>query len=266
VRISQNRGDLRGSSGSGPVIYAEPGDTRRGRNETGDLRDVQVERGATRITDARRDSERVLERQRVTASNSEREATAARSARDLRVMRSDSLEYRTPGALNIRKAGGAVDLAEALYGASIVTGGGNVTVGRGRRTVEALTGGGDIRLGPIAGSVRAGTGGGDIEVTIENTDGERQTIEMTSGTGKMTLVLPADFDGRFEVETAYTRSLGRATRIDSDFDLQRESPTDWDDREGTPRRYVRAHGTAGRGRGLVTIKTVNGDIDIRRGR
>ena len=94
--------------------------------------------------------------------------------------------------------------------------------------------------------------------------GERQTVNLTSGSGKMIVELPAGFDGAIELETSYTESHGRATRIESAWQLQREPTTDWDDREGTPRRYVRARGVLGNGRGLVRIKTVNGDIELRR--
>jgi hypothetical protein len=46
--------------------------------------------------------------------------------------------------------------------------------------------------------------------------------------------------------------------------LDRQAVTAWDDHEGTPRRYVRATGVVGKGRGLVRIKTVNGDVELRR--
>ncbi len=168
------------------------------------------------------------------------------------------------GVLHITKAGGDVELDEAPEGAVVHTGGGRVTVGRAAGLVDASTGGGDIELGPVAGSVRAGTGAGDIHVTLADAGGERQTVHLTSGSGKMIVELPADFDGAIELETAYTESHGSTTRIDSAWELQREPVTGWDGHEGTPRRYVRARGVLGSGRGLVRIKTVNGDIELRR--
>jgi beta-lactamase regulating signal transducer with metallopeptidase domain/DUF4097 and DUF4098 domain-containing protein YvlB len=168
------------------------------------------------------------------------------------------------GVLHITKAGGDVELEEAPEGAVISTGGGRVSVGRSAGLVDASTGGGDIEIGPVAGSVQAGTGAGDIHVTLADAGGERQTVDLTSGSGKMIVELPAGFDGAIELETAYTQSHGRATRIESAWQLQHEPTTDWDGREGTPRRYVRARGVLGNGRGLVRIKTVNGDIELRR--
>ncbi len=168
------------------------------------------------------------------------------------------------GVLHINKAGGAVELDEAPEGAVIHTGGGHVSVGRSAGLVDASTGGGDVEIGPVAGSVRAGTGAGDIRVTLADAGGERQTVDLTSGSGHMIVELPAGFDGAIELETAYTKSYGRTTRIDSAWELQRESTQEWDDRMGSPRRYVRARGVLGNGRGLVRVKTVNGDIELRR--
>ncbi|HEX9967334.1 MAG TPA: M56 family metallopeptidase, partial [Solirubrobacterales bacterium] len=110
------------------------------------------------------------------------------------------------GVLHVEKAGGDVDLEEAPEGAVIHTGGGRVSVGRSAGLVDASTGGGDIEIGPAAGSVRAGTGAGDIHVTLADAGGERQTVDLTSGSGKMIVELPAGFDGAIELETAYTES------------------------------------------------------------
>ena len=63
---------------------------------------------------------------------------------------------------------------------------------------------------------------------------------------------------------AYTENADRKTRIESDWDLQHDETGRWDDREGTPRKYVRARGSVGSGGGLVRVRTVNGDITVRR--
>jgi len=75
-------------------------------------------------------------------------------------------------------------------------------------------------------------------------------------------VLPAGFDGTIELETAYTERHG-PTRITAPWELQR-TLSDWESDYGTPRRFVRARGTAGNGRGgSVRVKTVNGDVEVR---
>ncbi|TMQ65709.1 MAG: hypothetical protein E6K78_07265 [Candidatus Eisenbacteria bacterium] len=144
------------------------------------------------------------------------------------------------GFLHIRKAGGDVNLEDAPQGAQITTGGGDIHVRRGTGMIDASTGGGDIEIGPITGSVSAGTGAGNIHV------------------------MPPSLDARVEVETAYTEGFQDAAKIVSAWSLDRDAVTPWDDHQGTPRRYVRAHGIAGNGHGLVRITTVNGDIELRR--
>jgi beta-lactamase regulating signal transducer with metallopeptidase domain len=168
------------------------------------------------------------------------------------------------GFVRVAKAGGDVDIAEAPHGAHITTGGGDVHVGRATGTVAITTGGGDIDVGPVAGSVWAGTGSGSMTVRLSDPHGEKQTVDLASGTGKVILELPANLDARFDLETAYTDNFGRATNINSAWNLQQTRTQAWDDTQGTPRRYVRAHGTAGGGRGLIRVRTVNGDIEVRR--
>ena len=234
VKISRVSGGLRGNSGSGPVIYADrAGASDRsdfsGRSDpsepTGDLTNLRSDESDDHVAIARGD---------------------------------------TRGMLHIDKAGGDVDLDEAPDGARITTGGGDIHLGRAGGNVSARTGGGDIDIGPVAGSVHAGTGAGTVHVRLTDAGGKAQEVGITSGTGKVIVELPANFDGRFEVETAYTKSLGRATRIASPWALERESTTMWDGKEGTPRRYVRARGTVGQGRGMINIHTVNGDIELRK--
>jgi len=171
----------------------------------------------------------------------------------------------TPGRLNIERAGGHIDLDEAPYGATVSTGGGRISIGRAAGLVEARTGGGEIDIGPVAGSVHASTGAGTVHVTIADARGQAQDVDIVTGHGPVILELPASFDGRFELEAAYTDGYrGGKSHIQTDWPLPQEETQNWDSSEGTPRRYVRARGTAGSGRSLVRIKTVNGDVTVRR--
>ena len=223
VRLSRVRGGLRGSSGSGPVIYGEAGS---GSNETSDLSSVNIGRGDGRISIGRNST------------------------------------YRG-GSLVIEKAGGNVDLDAAPNGARVHTGGGDVRVGEARGDVSATTGGGDVTVGPASASVRAGTGAGEVHVIVDRVSRD-QVIEAWSGKGRIIIELPRDFEGRLELETAHTRTHEEAARIRSDFEIDREPLTDWDDREGTARRYLRATARIGRGDARVIVRTVNGEIEVRR--
>ena len=225
VKLSRVKGGLRGSSGSGPVIYsdADPGNDDAG---TGDLTNVVLDRDDIKV------------------------GTKAGT--------------KSPGFLHIHRAGGTVDLDDVPQGADIQTGGGEIRIRKGSGTIDATTGGGDISIGPIAGSVSASTGAGDVTIRLASVGGRGQRVKVWSGTGHVVVELPADLNARFEVETAYTESFGRGTQIRSDWTLEPEPVSDWDASMGTPRRHVRAKGTAGRGDGLVYISTVNGDIELRR--
>jgi DUF4097 and DUF4098 domain-containing protein YvlB len=137
-------------------------------------------------------------------------------------------------------------------------------VRHGGGDIVAHTGGGDVAIGPVAGSVSTGTGAGDVHVILASTGGRAQSVDIWSGTGKVIVELPEDLNARFDVETSFTDSFRRPTRITSEWSLDRDAITGWDSSEGTPRRHVRAHGTAGHGGGVIHIKTVNGDVELRR--
>jgi beta-lactamase regulating signal transducer with metallopeptidase domain len=169
---------------------------------------------------------------------------------------------RTPGTLHIDKAGGSVDLERAPDGADVRTGGGSIHVGEAARLVKASTGGGDITIGPVDGSIEATSGAGTLRATVVSDDA---SVKFTTGKGSAIITLPRGFNGRFELETAYTRGNPR-TRIETDWDLSESEIDEWDSSEGSPRKYVRASGRAGNGPGVIRIAIVNGDITIRRAR
>jgi beta-lactamase regulating signal transducer with metallopeptidase domain/DUF4097 and DUF4098 domain-containing protein YvlB len=238
VTLSNVRGGLRGSSGSGPVI-------RSGR-ESG----TDSETGTETRTTTRSSTTNLTDSESVTTYMD-----------DVPAQR-HSLER---GAVQIEKAGGNVELDDAPHGAVISTGGGSITVGAASDFVDASTGGGRIEIGPVAGSVHASTGAGDVVVTLVDPAGREQTVEIFTGSGDVEVVLPATLDAKFEIETAYTRPTA-PTHIDSTWELEHQPVTGWDTHEGTARRYVRASGSAGNGRGLVRIKAVNGNVTLRRAR
>jgi beta-lactamase regulating signal transducer with metallopeptidase domain/DUF4097 and DUF4098 domain-containing protein YvlB len=203
VELSNVSGNLRGSSGSGPVIH----------------RDAGVDDGSGKVSS---------------------------------------------GRLHISQAGGDVRLPEITDGADIETGGGDIHVARARGDVTASTGGGDIEIAHVAGGVRAGTGAGTIHISVDELDRDGRGVTIHSGNGTVVLELPADVAATFDVETAYTDNYRRKTRIDSDWQLEQSESDAWDDRQGTPRKYVRARGDAGGGGPLIKVRTVNGDVLIHR--
>jgi len=164
------------------------------------------------------------------------------------------------GKLYVSKSGGAVSIAEAPNGAAVRTGGGSISIGATNGSVYASTGAGDVTVGAADGAVELSTGAGDVRVNVTS-DGNPMLI--TSGSGKVTLILPRDFSGVLDLESAYTRNH-RATHIDSDWPVSITETDVWDTREGSPRRYVRAQQSIGGGGPRVRVKTVNGNIVIKR--
>ncbi|MFN8178016.1 MAG: M56 family metallopeptidase [bacterium] len=166
------------------------------------------------------------------------------------------------GEVRIAQGGGDIDLDHTPAGADVSTGGGDIHIGRSGGDVIATTGGGDIDLGPVSGSVTATTGAGDVQVWVAGAKGA--SIQVASGTGQVVLELPPDLSARFDLETAYTKDFRGPTKIDSAWDLKREATDAWDSSHGTPRKYVRAKGEVGGGGAVIKVRTVNGDITVRK--
>ena len=244
VLIQRVRGGLRGSSGSGPVVYG---------NAEDDDRDEVADRDED-IVSVGRKSRIYNDRGGVTVGSGGNVTINERTG---------EIRDNSTGRIIYRKSGGSVTIGEAMSGADVSTGGGRVIVGRSAGNVKVLTGGGDITIGPLDGSAVATTGAGDVRITLRGASG--RSVNVSSGNGTITLVLPRNFSGRVDLETAYTQRHGR-TRIESDWPLSPTETDFWDDSHGTPRRFVRARQSIGSGGGgVLRVKTTNGNIILRRG-
>jgi beta-lactamase regulating signal transducer with metallopeptidase domain len=167
-------------------------------------------------------------------------------------------------ALLLHKDGGDIRLDDAPDGAAVSTGGGRIDIGSSEKVVVASTGGGDITLRRVGGSAVASTGAGHVTIDVVNGAEPAHSIDVCAGSGRVDLYLPAGIDASFELETAYTDNFARRTNIESDFPLRQSETRDWDDANGTPRKFVRATGVVGDGRSLIRVHTVNGDIVVHR--
>jgi hypothetical protein len=271
VRIEGNTGDLLGKSGSGPVIYTksgksasisrENGFTVVGTNDSSVSVSVSAEGSSVSVGSGSRSSSRSGKGSGTKTTITGKTGGVTTTTNYIDDYRGKSSSFGA-GGIRMNSAGGAISLRAAPDGARVTTGGGAIRIGPSGGEVYAQTGGGDIDIGPLTGSVEARTGAG--EITIELRGAGEHTADVSSGLGRVTLVLPRDLNAILELETAYTENFGHKTRIDSDFPLQTTETADWDRREGTPRRYVRARQTVGRGGGVIRVRTVNGDIVIKR--
>jgi beta-lactamase regulating signal transducer with metallopeptidase domain len=244
VRIEGVTGNLSGSSGSGPVVISK----RNGVSVTrsGGVNIVGVSYGDSATIHAGGGS-----------------GSGSGSGTTISSYSSSGGSATTVGGpISVNSAGGGLSLPSAPEGARVVTGGGAIHVGPSAGSLYVSTGGGPIDVGPARGSVAANTGAGDVSVQLEGASGH--TVDISSGTGRVELLVPTNLDAVLDLETAYTESFGRKTRIISDIPVQVTETTAWDDRDGTPRRYVRTRQTVGRGGPVIKVRTVNGDIVLRR--
>jgi DUF4097 and DUF4098 domain-containing protein YvlB len=131
--------------------------------------------------------------------------------------------------------------------------------------VRAHTNGGDIELDAVHGPVDAQTNAGDVAVRLVGDPAARdRDADLESNDGDITLVVPDGFSMRVDVELAYTEGSRGDYRIESDFPLTRRDTDEWDDSRGTPRKYHYASGSVNGGRNVVRIRTINGDVKIKR--
>jgi beta-lactamase regulating signal transducer with metallopeptidase domain len=262
VRIEGVTGNIVGMSGSGPVIQSKSSSTSV-RNQSGVTLvsvgpgDGEVHVGTGSGKGSGKSTGTISGTSISYSRTSDGISTTTRWSDD-----DGSKSGFARSGIAMSMAGGPISLAAAPDGARVTTGGGRIRIGPSGGEVYAMTGGGDIDIGPATGSVEAHTGAGDVTIELKGA-GVHSAIA-TSGRGQIVLVVPRDLDATLELETAYTNNLGHKTRIVSDFPLQTTETADWDAREGTPRRYVRASQTLGKGGGIIRVRTVNGNVVLNR--
>jgi beta-lactamase regulating signal transducer with metallopeptidase domain len=283
IRVHDATGEANLSTGGGDIVISDThlgGTVSTGwgavriQNNSGDLRAFSSEQNAT-IQPGRSDPawnprppawpiDRETHEVSITNTNG---SCVALSVGDLASPTSYYVGERpitATGPVSISKPGGSIQIALALAGATVSTGGGRIVIDSSDKSVVASTGGGDIELRATSGSAVASTGAGDVSIRVVGSRGTSHNVNVCDGHGRVTLELPADIDATFELETAYTDNRPNPTTIDSDFGLTRTETHEWDDRYGTPRKFVRATGTIGSGANLIRVTTVNGDIVVHR--
>jgi Antirepressor regulating drug resistance, predicted signal transduction N-terminal membrane component len=172
----------------------------------------------------------------------------------------NGMRTSSDGKYYVSKSGGSVTIADAKNGAVIQTGGGAISIGKTNGDLYAQTGGGDVTVAAADGAVEITTGAGDVEINLTESG---HPVKIASGNGNVTLILPRGTSADLDLETAYTRSHG-PTRIRGDWSLSTTETTSWDTSMGTPRRYIRSEQPIGGGGPRIRVKTVNGDIIVKR--
>ena len=257
IMIERVSGNFSGYSGSGPVTYI---------NSDGGIKSKNGTKGTGSSSSATNEPVYVVDGVSIGIGVGSGRSVSVKKGTTTTTYVDDGVRQGGGfGASGIRmsSAGGDISLPEAPDGARVTTGGGAVRIGPSAGEVYASTGGGAIDIGPASGSVEAHTGAGNVTITL--TGPGSHSVDVTSGKGQVVLVVPRDLSATLDLETAYTNNLGHETRIESDWPLTVTSTKDWDSSEGTPRRYVRVRQTIGGGGGVIQVRTVNGNVVLRRG-
>ena len=168
--------------------------------------------------------------------------------------------------VKVSSMGGDVVIDEALHGADVHTMGGDVQINRAANYVKAGTMGGDIVVSEIDGWIEANTMGGDIEVNmVGGTTGDRH-VELESRGGTIVLSVPPGLSMDIDIRILLSRGADwNEYEIVSDFDLEVDVENDSERRWHTNREVV-ATGRVGNGGNKIVIRTVNGNVVLKRGR
>ncbi|MBA4319118.1 MAG: hypothetical protein C0412_12025 [Flavobacterium sp.] len=167
--------------------------------------------------------------------------------------------------VDISTMGGDLDLDKAPNGAKLHTMGGDITINHADKFVNAQTMGGDIKIKEVDGWVKAKTLGGNIKVKMVGNPKEgKRDIELTSLSGDITLIVPAGLSMDIDIELVYTKKHSDC-KIISDFNIKEDRTKEWDDENGTPRKYIYGKGSVGGGKNKITIHTINGNVYLKKG-
>jgi DUF4097 and DUF4098 domain-containing protein YvlB len=169
------------------------------------------------------------------------------------------------GEVEISSMGGALNVADAPAGADLHTMGGDIFVKSAKDHVRAKTMGGDIRIDSIDGWVRAETMGGDVTVAMtgDPSHGNRE-VELISYSGDIEIAVPENLAMTLDLELGYTKGNSGRYSIKSDFPVQTKESSEWDYDDGSPRKYIQGSGKVGDGTNRVRIRTINGNIILRK--
>ncbi|MBA4319117.1 MAG: hypothetical protein C0412_12020 [Flavobacterium sp.] len=167
--------------------------------------------------------------------------------------------------VNINTMGGDLKVDNAPNGAKLHTMGGDITVNHADKYVKAKTMGGEVKIKEVDGFVEATSMGGDVEVKMigDPKDGKRDAT-LTSMSGDVTLIVPAGLSMDIDIELAYTKKYSDC-KIISDFNIKEDRTKEWNDDNGTPRKYIYGKGSIGGGKNKITIHTIDGNVYLKKG-
>jgi len=195
------------------------------------------------------------------------------------------------GDATIETSGGEIEVGQVDGALRTETAGGDIVIAGAMGTVMAETAGGQIQVGPTGGSVRAQTAGGDIQlrgargrVVAETAGGSIDLLQLGAGVRANTSAgrILAAFDAgtktfvASQLETSMGDvyvylPVGLGLTVDAAIDAAagHHIVTDFPlsilgDKEDFSERTIRGHGTLNGGGEILRIRTVAGNIEIRK--
>jgi len=172
----------------------------------------------------------------------------------------------TGRVVQISTLGGAINVSDAPYGANAHTMGGNIHIKSAKEFIKAKTMGGDITVDSIDGWIKATTMGGNISVTMTgNPEKGNRDVNLTSMGGEITLTVPDGISMDYDLEIECSKSNCKYY-ITSDFQKQKESFDSTGKSENKKRKHISAKATIRGGKHKIKIKTIDGNINLKRGK
>ena len=180
------------------------------------------------------------------------EVKSAGKGADLSTAGGDIAIDAVTGSLAARTRGGDIRAGVVTGEARLETTGGDLVLKSGGAAVTARTGGGDVTVKSAKGPVVIRTAGGTVFCEIAGSD--RSPVEIVSGGGDVTLVLPSNAKGDVEVAVA-------GVEPDGDYILS-QFPELAISRRGSRQT---AAGTLNGGGPRVVVRSTSGTVRVRRG-
>jgi DUF4097 and DUF4098 domain-containing protein YvlB len=162
---------------------------------------------------------------------------------------------RCYGSLQVSTGGGSIDIGEISGPAVIETGGGSIRVSSAKGLVKADTGSGAIELNGIA-AARAQTGGGAILAKFVALNGERKDSLLETAAGDITVFLAPSMN----ITVHASIDVANGHNIRSEFPELRiiSEGGEWGP------KAISAEGSLNGGGPVLKVRTTSGDIVIRR--
>lgn len=171
----------------------------------------------------------------------------------------------TGKVVHISTMGGSINVSDAPEGADVHTMGGKIHIRSAKNFVSAKTMGGDIDIDDIDGWVKATTMGGNINVTMTGDPGKgKRDVKLSSMGGDISLSVPAGLSMDIDIELVFTKNSMGKYKIISDFDIEEKVSDKWDVGNGTPRKTIFGKATIKGGKNKIKIKTINGNIYLKK--